>query len=126
MCCFNTINGVSWQGCSLEPNNFNVTFGPSGGTVHLEGATEFYVFYRVEDKKVGKIRNYSIDCNIDAGGLPVYFLTGVNAAQSVGLLEGLIASNSTGFNRTKRRTEAHEFRNFRDRNASRPGGGRCA
>jgi hypothetical protein len=96
MCCFNTVNGVSWQGCSLEPNNFNVTFGPSGGTVHLEGAAEFYVFYRVEDKKVGKIRNFSIDCNIDAGGLPVYFLTGVNAAQSVGLLESLIAANGTG------------------------------
>jgi hypothetical protein len=93
MCCFNSINGVSWQGCSLEPNNFNVTFGPSGGTVHLEGAAEFYVFYRVEDKKVGKIRNFSIDCNIDAGGLPVYFLTGVNAAQSVGLLESLISSS---------------------------------
>jgi hypothetical protein len=92
MCCFNTINGVSWQGCSLEPNNNSVTFGPGGGTVHLEGAAEFYVFYRVEDKKVGKIRNYSIDCNIDAGGLPVYFLTGVNAAQSVGLLETLIAA----------------------------------
>jgi hypothetical protein len=96
MCCFNTVNGVSWQGCSLEPNNFNVTFGPNGGTVHLEGAAEFYVFYRVEDKKVGKIRNFSIDCNIDAGGLPVYFLAGVNAAQSVGLLESLIASNATG------------------------------
>jgi len=91
MCCFSTINGVSWQGCSLEPNNLNVIFGPGGGTVHLEGAAEFYVFYRVEDKKVGKIRNFSIDCNIDAGGLAVYFLTGVNAAQSVGLLEGLIA-----------------------------------
>jgi hypothetical protein len=90
MCCFNSVNGIEWQGCSLEPNRANVTFGPSGGTVHLEGAAEFYVFLRVEDKKVAKIRSFSIDCNIDAGGLPVYWLTGVNAAQSIALLESMV------------------------------------
>src|ERR1700722_7300721 len=95
MCCFNSNNGVSWQGCSLEPNNNSVTFGPSGGTVHLEGAAEFYVFLRIEDKKLAKIRSFSIDCNIDAGGLPVYFLTGVNTAQSVALLESAASSSDT-------------------------------
>jgi hypothetical protein len=31
-----------------------------------------------------------MDCNIDAGGLQVFWLTGVNAAQSVALLESLM------------------------------------
>jgi HEAT repeats len=102
-CCFYTNNGVSWQGCSLEPNQGNVAFGPSGGTVRLEGPAEFFVFVRVEDKKVGKIRNYSIDCNIDAGGLPVYWLTGVNAAQSVALLESFAAGNAAASGTDERR-----------------------
>ena len=95
MCCFNTINGITWQGCGLEPSQQNITVGPSGATVHLEGAAEFYVFYRVENRKVGKIRDFSVDCNIDAGGLPVYFLTGVNAAQSVALLESFVPAVTT-------------------------------
>jgi HEAT repeat protein len=99
MCCFNTNNGVSWQGCSLEPNNNGVTFGPGGGTVHLEGAAEFFVFLRIEDKKLAKIRSFSIDCNIDAGGLPVYWLTGVNAAQSVALLASAIPASDSGDDR---------------------------
>jgi hypothetical protein len=102
-CCFYSNNGVSWQGCSLEPNQGNVAFGPSSGTVRLEGATEFFMFFRVEDKKVGKIRNYSIDCNIDAGGLPVYWLTGVNAAQSVALLESFAAGNLAASGTDERR-----------------------
>ncbi len=90
MCCFNTVNGISWQGCSLEPNQQSVTFGPAGAKIYLEGAPEFYVFYRIEDKQVARVRDFSLECNIDAGGLPVYFLTGVNAAQSVALLESLV------------------------------------
>jgi hypothetical protein len=94
MCCFNSVNGISWQGCSLEPNNRDITISPGGNaTVHLEGAPEFYVFYRVEDRKVGKIRSFSMDCNIEAGGLPVFWLTGVNPAQSIALLESLIPAS---------------------------------
>jgi HEAT repeats len=69
----------------LEPGNMNIA--AASGTVHLEGAAEFYVFFRVENKQVDKIRTFSIDCAIDAGGLPFFWLTGVNPAQSVALLE---------------------------------------
>jgi hypothetical protein len=89
MCCFNSVNGVGYQGCSLEEQTTTPTFAPPN-TVHLEGASEFFVFYRVENKQVGKIRSFSIDCNIDGGGLPFIWLTGVSPAQSVALLESLI------------------------------------
>src|SRR5262249_51082686 len=48
------------------------------------------VFFRVENRQVQKIRQFSIDCNIDAGGLQFFWLTGVNPAQSVALLESMI------------------------------------
>jgi HEAT repeat protein len=90
MCCWNTNNNVTCQGCTLEPQTGTTAFPPSSGTVRLEGASEFYVFFRVENKQVEKVRNFSIDCNVDAGGLPFYWLTGVNPAQSIALLESLI------------------------------------
>jgi hypothetical protein len=92
MCCWNTMNNVTCQGCSLEPQPAGTVAFPQqpAGTVRLEGAPEFFVFYRVEGKQVGKIRTFSMDCNIDAGGLQVFWLTGVNAAESVALLESLM------------------------------------
>jgi HEAT repeat protein len=91
MCCWNSNNGITCQGCMLEPGvaNFPVTSG--GGTVQLEGATEFYVFFRVEAKQVEKVRTFSVDCNVDAGGLPFILLTGVKPNESVALLESLTA-----------------------------------
>jgi len=74
----------------LEPGE-NRFVAPSS-TAHLEGATEFYVFVRVENGQVNRIRTFSPDCTIDAGGLPVYWLTGVNAAQSNQLLDSFTGS----------------------------------
>lgn len=90
LCCWNSDNDITCQGCMLEPGtaNFSVT---SNQTVHLEGATEFYVFFRVEAKQVEKIRTFSVDCNVDAGGLPFILLTGVKPNESVALLESLTA-----------------------------------
>lgn len=88
MCCWNSNNGVTCQGCMLEPGT--AAFPASQNTtVRLEGAAEFYVFFRVEARQVEKVRTFSTDCNIDAGGLPLIFLTGVNPAESVTLLESL-------------------------------------
>jgi hypothetical protein len=95
MCCWNSNNGVTSNGCSLEQHpGDNATFSGVNGTVHLEGAAEFYVFFRIESQQVDKIRSFSIDCNVDAGGLTLYWLTGVNAAQSVALLEAQTASSN--------------------------------
>ena len=74
----------------LEPHENGQVAASS--TVHLESAAEFYVFLRVEDRQVNRIRTFSLDCSIDAGGLPVYWLTGVNAAQSVALLDSFTGS----------------------------------
>ncbi len=76
----------------LEPAE-NRSIVPST-TVHLEGASAFYIFLRVENRQVNRIRTFSPDCSIDAGNLPVYWLTGVNPGQSVALLDSFTGSAS--------------------------------
>jgi HEAT repeat protein len=49
------------------------------------------VLFRIEHAAVQKIRVFSSDCELDAGGLPVHWLTSVNAAESVALLAGHVA-----------------------------------
>lgn len=76
----------AWLESGDRMNNLTAT------TAHLEGASEYYVFFRIENRQVDKIRTFSIDCAIDAGGVPFFWLTGVNPAQSVALLEPFSAS----------------------------------
>ena len=51
-------------------------------TVQREGATQLVVLLRVEANKIGKVRAFTADCDVDAGGLPVYWLTDVRTGES--------------------------------------------
>jgi hypothetical protein len=63
--------------------------GATAGVVHLEPPTEAIVLLRVENNAVTRVRALSPYCEIDAGGVPVHWLTEVQPAQSVALLETL-------------------------------------
>lgn len=56
----------------------------------LEGPTLLYVMYRVEANQLTKVRIATPDCQIDAGGTQVVWLTGVNPDQSVAYLLNLV------------------------------------
>jgi hypothetical protein len=58
------------------------------GVVHLEPPDRAIVLFRVAANAVERIRVLSPDCEIDAGGVSVDWLTGVSPAQSVALLAG--------------------------------------
>jgi HEAT repeat protein len=58
----------------------------------LEGPTSLFVLYRVERNEIGKVRISTPDCRIDAGGLQVTWLTGVNPEQSVRYLQAIATS----------------------------------
>jgi hypothetical protein len=62
------------------------------GPLHaaLEEPRDIAILFRVESGRVGKLRVYSVDCELDAGGLPVVWLTGVAPADSVALLRGMV------------------------------------
>ncbi len=94
ICCNNFYGGdADWDGgcgrCRLEHTNDGVTMHsdtPKGGAVPLEGSRNILVLFRVEEKRVSRIRTFSDDCELDAGGLALIWLTDVRPAESVALL----------------------------------------
>jgi hypothetical protein len=64
--------------------------GASAGVVHLEPPTEAIILFRVENHAVNRVRTLSPYCEIDAGGVPVHWLTDVRPAESVALLDTLV------------------------------------
>ena len=65
-------------------------FATAGGTVHLEPPSEVMVLFRFNNNQVSQIRTLAPDCDISAGGVPFYWLTGVQPADSVAALSGFI------------------------------------
>ena len=80
-CCW---NGDSRCGCFLESEH--ATKVSSGHAEKLEASGRVAVLIRVADRKVSRIRVYSENCELDAGGLAVHWLTDVRPAESVALL----------------------------------------
>jgi hypothetical protein len=77
--------------CGLEPGDRNVRTSQgqpvqNQGPIRLEGPETMVVLYRVEEKAVQKIRIFSPDCELDAGGRTIQWLEGVNGADSITLL----------------------------------------
>jgi len=78
-------------GCEYVRDSFTAP-----GVVHLEPPDHAVVLVRVEGGAVSRIRSLSPDCEIDAGGLPVHWLTEVAPAQSVALLDSLASAPASG------------------------------
>ena len=58
--------------------------------VHLEPPNSVIVLVRVEGNVITRIRNVSPNCEIDAGGVPVHWLSDVQPGQSVAFLLTLV------------------------------------
>ena len=74
------------RGCGLEGQRTVVT-APVQGPIKLEGASNALILLRAEGGQIGKIRSFSGDCPLDAGGLTFHWLGDVRAADSVAFLE---------------------------------------
>ena len=84
--------------CGLEPGDraTRTTQGQplvNQGPIHLEGPDSMIVLYRVEEKAVQRVRIFSPDCELDAGGRAVRWLDGVNPAESIALLATLVSTS---------------------------------
>jgi hypothetical protein len=64
---------------------------PEGQPVMLEGARHSVILFRVERRMVTRIHAYAIDCEIDAGDLPITWLSGVKPDESIRLLDSFTA-----------------------------------
>ncbi len=82
--------------CGLEPGDRTVrTSGgqpiANQGPIRLEGPDTMVVLYRVAGKAVERVRIFSPDCELDAGGRTIHWFDGVNPAESVALLTSLVS-----------------------------------
>lgn len=105
------MDGFAWGACRLEPSssgespataNVPRSGAPAAGaqgTVKLEGSERMVVLYRVADRRVERIRIFSEDCALDAGGRPVQWLDNVRSADSVALLESFAVVDTDGRSR---------------------------
>jgi hypothetical protein len=98
MCCGHYEDGqMSGCGaCRLEDENDRTAerseTPTSSSTVKLEEPRQLIVMIRAEHGAVERIRTFSEDCQLDAGGLPVIWFTGVSASQSVAALAPFVNS----------------------------------
>ena len=82
--------------CGLEPGDRSVRTSqgqplPNQGPIRLEGPDTMVVLYRVEEKTVQRIRIFSPDCELDAGGRTIHWLDPVTGADSVKLLATFVS-----------------------------------
>jgi hypothetical protein len=68
----------------------------SSQTVKLEGPTHLVVLYRLENHQTGKIHIVTPECDLDAGGLPFIWLTGVTAPESIRFLRSIAQGSVIG------------------------------
>jgi len=79
--------------CRLEGESHDgyTTNNDARESVKLEALSQALVFVRIESHKVEKIRVFSTDCELDAGGRTVYWLADVKPEESVRLLASFVA-----------------------------------
>src|SRR5262249_54038865 len=90
MCCYDTIadNTISGGQCRLESGSgVSMNTGDwrdrNGTRIALEPSTEFLVLARLENGSVSRVRTFTPDCDVDAGGMPVVWLGDAKAHHSV-------------------------------------------
>jgi hypothetical protein len=92
-CCGSGESAITGSPCYLEGRP-SATAGESR-PVKLEGDRDVLVLFRVESGQVGRIALFSPECELDAGGLRFFSLTGVQPADSVRLLSRLARATGT-------------------------------
>jgi HEAT repeats len=82
--------------CNLEQQNSDsVVVRNQSKTIKLEGPSQVTILFRVDQKRVMRIRVASTNCTLDAGGLRVVWLTGVKPEDSVAFLTQFVVGKSS-------------------------------
>jgi len=92
-------DGTCCGACRLEPGGEgNTTFtsrsGAAGSPVKLEGSDRMVLLFRVAERRVERVRVFSEDCQLDAGGRAVKWFQNVRPADSIALLESLVGDEA--------------------------------
>lgn len=92
-CCWSDGDGSGCRGCRLEGKGGAFTTSDHGG-VRLEGPARVRVLLRAEGGRVARIRAFSEDCPLDAGGLAFVWLEDVRPTESVALLGRILREDA--------------------------------
>jgi hypothetical protein len=65
----------------------------SADPIRLEPADFFFVMFRVENREITRIRTYSANCPLDAGGKAVHWFINVGVADSTAYLKTFLGPN---------------------------------
>jgi hypothetical protein len=76
--------------CRLEQTPQSSTGAPgTAGPIHLEPSPTVMILMRVANHGIERVRSFSTDCQIDAGGLTLFWFDSVSEPDSVALLKNL-------------------------------------
>ena len=75
--------------------NNGVRYSSSTDPIRLEPADFFFVLFRVEERQIVRIRSFSANCPLDAGGKVVHWFTNVAVNDSINYLKTFIGANAT-------------------------------
>jgi HEAT repeat protein len=102
---------IMYDVAAVRNSNMNCEYVRDGfsspGVIHLEPPDHAVILFRVEGNVVTRVRTLSPDCEIDAGDLPVHWLTNVAPAQSVALLASYVPQHEMDANGTVTAIAAH-------------------
>jgi hypothetical protein len=111
MCCFDTMSSASDRDaccgvCQLERGSgVSMTRGDSqsrGSRITLEPPTEFLILARLEGGVVSRVRTFTPDCDVDAAGMTLVWLSDVKVDESLTWLASLVtAAEDTGERRDR-------------------------
>jgi hypothetical protein len=93
---------IMYSAPSVRTNNLGCDYVRDGfataGVVHLEPPDHVLILFRVEGNAVTRIRALSPNCEIDAGDVPVHWLTDVQPAESIALLNTYVPQHEMDAN----------------------------
>jgi HEAT repeats len=98
MCCFDSLDqfrgsgGKCCMGCRMDSDKGGSFSGSVTDCSPPEPVAYAFLFLRVADKQIGRVRVFSADCPLDFAGLPLTWLEGVKPEQSVEFLTSLAMS----------------------------------
>lgn len=110
MCCFNSISDGETRcgGCTLEGGKGSFTAQRADGRpLPLEKTEKARILYRVLQGHVVKVRAFSENCALEAGGVPVRWIHGVDPAESVAFLAALVREQASPAARKKEDVAEH-------------------
>ena len=101
MCCYNSFNDGDHccRGCALEGGRAGNSVSAASGPIPLEAPGYIFVLFRIEQHAVDRIRTFSAECELDGGGLPFHWLTGVEPSDSIALLTSFAIQTDDGRHR---------------------------